>query len=776
MNNYPFSKTRVGIYNDHFDQLGGGTTHSFKLIGFLKDYYDVDVYLPKNGKGDLWFKKMLNLDTSGITILPYSKGIGDLYDYMFLNISHWRAEPTNALKKFMLVFFPQFFFPTYDYHFIANSNYTKENIINLWKKNEEEITVIYPPIQTSQFKKDIKENIILHVSRLSKPRPEADKGHWQMVQAFKQLSPPNWQLHFVGEPQDLDYVHKLRIEAFESNIIFHENLAFDELKNLYGKAKIYWHMTGIGMPDKVGAQEHFGMTIVEAMSAGCVPISYNSGGPKEIIKDGFNGHLVNDVEELKHVTQNLIDNEKTWKALSENAIEDARRFDEKEIKKQFYSLISKTDKVSIIIICHNNIEYTKKCVERLFQVTPPGFHVILVDNASTDNTSQEFRKLQDKYKNIKIIGNDKNLGFAEANNRAVQELEDMGISTPYICFLNNDTLPQWGWLEKMIDVLEKNDKAGIVGARLYFPQKKDGSWHLQHAGVEFMDDMTPKHVGRTKNEIAVPLRGVQEVEAITGACMLVRKELSEFNEEFERGYYEDTDLCLRAREAGYRIYINHESKLIHYEGTTQNILKKSNADLFSKTSKDNLDKFKKIWKKKINNLKKIEKYTPLVSKGKTIDGIEIGGGENPIHPEYKQVDLRKVGNVQYVNDARMLPFPDNCVKNISSCYLLQCFNRQGAEDALREWFRVLAPGGKLEVIVPDIKRSTMNLFSSNDEKWLSEIYGSQKHELDYYKTAWTFETLDHLISGANFVRLSKGKIPKQRPQSISVIAHKPKDS
>jgi len=229
-----FKKLKIGCLNDHFDILGGGTVHSFKFIEYLKKFYNIDVYVSGTPKTKEWMQRFLHLDTEGINIYPYTKGCGNKYDYMFLNISHWRAEETKALKKYMLVFFPQFYFPLYDYEFLANSKYTKDNIIKRWKQTPERIHVVYPPIMTSQFiPSDNKEKNIIHVSRITPPVPEADKGHRQMIQAFKEMVDAglkDWTFHIIGQVQDQIYFGELYRIAHGYPIKFHVDIPFEKLK------------------------------------------------------------------------------------------------------------------------------------------------------------------------------------------------------------------------------------------------------------------------------------------------------------------------------------------------------------------------------------------------------------------------------------------------------------------------------------------------------------------------------------------------------------------
>jgi len=770
-----FKKIKVGILNDHFDQLGGGTVHSFKFVEYLKEFYDCDVYIPGTPKTVTWMKTMLGLDIGGVSFYKYAKDIGKKYHYMFFNISHWRAEETEAMKKFMLVFFPQFFFPVYDYEFLTNSEYTKKNIVDRWKQNEKEVHVVYPPIMTKRFRSaNIKKNQIVHVSRLAAPRPEADKGHRQMIKTFKVMCDAGlkgWTFHLVGQVQDPSYVQELKQLAKDYPIAFHESIPFPQLQKLYAESKIYWHMTGITMPTKPGAQEHFGMTTVEAMSSGCVPVTLNSGGQSEIVDDKKNGYLINSIDEMVDRTMELINNPKMLKNMSVKAVKKSKQFDETETRKKFFSIISGTDKASIIILTWNNGKYTKNCVDRLYKVTPPGFELVLVDNASTDGSQRILKALKKKYSalghSIKCVFNEKNLGFAAGNNIGLKHA-----TKDYILYLNNDTLSQWGWLERMIDVLDTKKDAAIVGARLYFPKKADSSWEIQHAGIEFNIGKKPKHIGRHKKDHLVNTIGVQEVEAVTGACLMVRKKFAKFNEKYIRGYYEDIDMCLKVREKGYKIYINHESKIIHYEGKSQDILKKQNSTKFKKISLKNKALFHNTWDKKMKKLPKISQTLDTAGISH-VKNIEIGGGENPLYPKYAQVDIRKLPKIKYNNDARALPFPSDSISTIATSYMLPCLNKHEAERALREWFRVLKPGGRLEIHVPDLEQIMRNFISTKDEKLLTEIYGSQEDELSSFKYSWNFQTLERLLSRVNFVRLGMIKKPKDKPLSLSLEVFKP---
>ena len=142
--------------------------------------------------------------------------------------------------------------------------------------------------------------------------------------------------------------------------------------------------------------------------------------------------------------------------------------------------------------------------------------------------------------------------FAENCNKGAE-----GATEDILIFLNDDTLPHVGWLQPLLDAFS-DPEVGIVGARLLYP---DG--RIQHAGVYFD---APGGV-LTAHNVTEDVESC-DVDAVTGACLAIRRELfvacDGFDEGFDNGY-EDVDLCLRVRAGGWRIRYCAESTLIHYE-------------------------------------------------------------------------------------------------------------------------------------------------------------------------------------------------------------------
>jgi len=221
--------------------------------------------------------------------------------------------------------------------------------------------------------------------------------------------------------------------------------------------------------------------------------------------------------------------------------------------------------VSIVIPVHNNLHLTRTCLEKIGENTSGvEYELIVVDNGSTDET-REFLLKEQQAGRLRAIFNEINLGFARACN--VGALEAMG---RYIVFLNNDTEPLEGWLRALVDAVEEDRTTAVVGAKLLYP---NGT--VQHAGVVFMPDgyypIRPVHAYQGFSRDTPQVNRRREVQAVTGACMLVRRDvflaLGGFDEEFRNGY-EDVDFCLSVREAGYRVVYVPEAEVVHHESKT----------------------------------------------------------------------------------------------------------------------------------------------------------------------------------------------------------------
>ncbi|MBU1101710.1 MAG: glycosyltransferase [Bacteroidetes bacterium] len=244
--------------------------------------------------------------------------------------------------------------------------------------------------------------------------------------------------------------------------------------------------------------------------------------------------------------------------------------------------------VSIIILCYNKVEYTKKCLESIFANTSySNFEVIVVDNASVDDTSGYLEAYGNR---IKFIHSNINLGFVGGNNLAIDSAEG-----DYVVFLNNDTEVKPKWLIGLLSVFNFYPKAGVVGSMLLFPDET-----LQEAGGIIFGDGSGWNYGRNDKPNASKYNFVREVDYCSGASLMVRKNilttLGGFDTQYAPAYYEDTDLCFSARKLGYKVYYSHFSKVVHHEGITSGT---DTSSGFKKYQLINKPKFEEKWKNEL---------------------------------------------------------------------------------------------------------------------------------------------------------------------------------
>lgn len=219
--------------------------------------------------------------------------------------------------------------------------------------------------------------------------------------------------------------------------------------------------------------------------------------------------------------------------------------------------------VTIIILTWNGLEYTRRCIESIRAHTRNvEYHLLVVDNGSSDGTLEWLREQQD----ITLIANERNLGFTRGNNQGLA-------ATPPdhdVLLLNNDTLIiQDHWLAHLRDVANSRRDIGIAGCTLLH-----ANGLLQHAGTYMPGDSFWGHqVGGGETYVG-QYPGVREVEGITGACMYIRREVRAAIgglDEAYVSYFEDTDYCLRARQAGFKVVCTGGTQVVHYENTSSRI-------------------------------------------------------------------------------------------------------------------------------------------------------------------------------------------------------------
>jgi GT2 family glycosyltransferase len=229
---------------------------------------------------------------------------------------------------------------------------------------------------------------------------------------------------------------------------------------------------------------------------------------------------------------------------------------------------------SIVIPVHGRAGLTRQCLDTILG-EPPAVDVelIVVDDASPDETPQVLAAYGDRVRSVRL---EVNAGFAGACNAGARAARG-----ELLVFLNNDTIPVAGWLDALVTYADDHPAAAIVGAKLLFPNET-----IQHAGVVVCQDDNPRHIYAGFPAAHPAVNVSRRFQAVTAACMVVRRGVFEAAGGFDEAYrncLEDTDLCLRVVEAGHEVHYCHESVLYHLESVSRGRRSKEierNAKLF----------------------------------------------------------------------------------------------------------------------------------------------------------------------------------------------------
>jgi GT2 family glycosyltransferase len=265
-----------------------------------------------------------------------------------------------------------------------------------------------------------------------------------------------------------------------------------------------------------------------------------------------------------------------------NTWEDRFRQIELDIRKLY-------SKASIVIVTYNNVDYTRLCLTSIYERTVyPNFEVIVVDNASEDDTCEFLQDFTKSHSNVQLILNDSNEGFARATNLGVA-----ASSGEYIVFLNNDTIVTRGWLGRLIHHL-RDPKAGMVGpvtnssgneSRIMVDYQNPMDADMER----FAEQYTFQHEGQT-----FPIR------VLAFFCVAMRRsvweEIGPLDERFGIGMFEDDDYAQRIKQYGYQIQCAEDVFVHHWGSASFSLLEDNEYDrLFDENRKKFEEKWNMAW-------------------------------------------------------------------------------------------------------------------------------------------------------------------------------------
>jgi GT2 family glycosyltransferase len=221
-------------------------------------------------------------------------------------------------------------------------------------------------------------------------------------------------------------------------------------------------------------------------------------------------------------------------------------------------------KVFIIVLNWNGKHDTMECLKSIHKINYPNFNVIVVDNGSSDDSVETIR---DNFPEVTVIETGNNFGYAGGNNIGIRYALTKDVD--YILLLNNDTIIDSQLLNKFMEVATTTPDAGIFGAKIYYYSEPEKIWY---AGAKWVDKSSKfDHLGQGNIDDGKSFNTITETDYACGCAILIKADVLNKIGLLEEKYFltfEETDLCFRARKAGFRSYFVPAAKIWHKVSTS----------------------------------------------------------------------------------------------------------------------------------------------------------------------------------------------------------------
>jgi len=257
---------------------------------------------------------------------------------------------------------------------------------------------------------------------------------------------------------------------------------------------------------------------------------------------------------------------------------------QRRIEKLERATVAAFPRASIVVVTYNNADINQLCLETLFgRMEWPNFEVIVVDNASADRTPALLRELETAHANLRVIYNDRNTGFAPANNVGLP------LATgDYIVLLNNDTVLPRGWFSALVRHLVARPSIGLVGP-VSNAVGNEAKIDAGYSDVRDMPQWAAKWMRAHDGEaFSIHMLGM--------FCVAMRREVFEkvglLDERFVTGMFEDDDYSRRVRDLGYEIVCARDAFVHHWQKASFRLL--GDAE-YSRLFDENRQRFRDKW-------------------------------------------------------------------------------------------------------------------------------------------------------------------------------------
>lgn len=318
---------KVGLVSPYLETMGGGERYILTVAEYFLNRNDTVDIFSKEEITSSEIKARFDLDLAKAKFINVWRRIVMTAGYGLMFFVSDGSIPASLARKNILHFQVPFNYKNQKTiankikfsrfsHVICNSKFTKIFVDQTYGINSE---VIYPPVDVEKFKPGKKENIVLSVGRFFAPLQA--KKQEIMIEVFKRMKIPGWRMVLIGGVGK-ERMGDVRRFVKETAIEVIVDAGFDTLRDYYSRSKIYWHAAGFGedLEENPGRAEHFGISTVEAMAAGCVPIVFAGGGQREIVDEGRNGFLWKNTGELIAKTRAIIKDGKKRHEVASQAV------------------------------------------------------------------------------------------------------------------------------------------------------------------------------------------------------------------------------------------------------------------------------------------------------------------------------------------------------------------------------------------------------------------------------------------------------------------------
>ena len=257
--------------------------------------------------------------------------------------------------------------------------------------------------------------------------------------------------------------------------------------------------------------------------------------------------------------------------------------------------IDPTLPASVVLVAYKNLHLTREALEAVLRHTAPLYELVLVDNGSGDGTREYFRDLEVGLAGtipVQLLENEQNLGYPVGANQGIRAARGR-----HVVVLNSDTVVRPGWLGALLEAASSGPRVGLVTGKVLnldgSVQSAGGIVHLPDGGFEIPF--------QGEDRLAPPVERRREVPNAGGPCLLLTRALLDelvggpFDEAYSPGYFEDSDLSLRAREAGFSCLYEPRAELHHHgKATAALVAREGSQDVWGQFSR-NERRFRERW-------------------------------------------------------------------------------------------------------------------------------------------------------------------------------------